>query len=504
MKRHAIYANVLIAILFIPIAVLLIAGAAPPVGQKPATEFPSFAKFWKSERARLQLADAVVEKFWPRVWAISGRNRLLYRIGLVDDDRIVSGDEGWLYYKPQFALYDCGRDALFEDKIDRFLFAAAVARLSGFDYTFTIAPNKATVVPQRLGSRARLYASCYADRRRRFVERLKLAGEPTIIDHGASLLAYGGKHEDLFFAADTHWTELGGALALQDLLVRARGSVPGDAVADYRPRPAPGRMVDPDLRHGMLLVPGKEQDVTAEGFGEHLARFGRIAGKTVVVHDSFYARMGPQFPKVYRDVRLLHVTRDAAKVTDAVRDAERIVVSGVERSMLNRFYDGPHDWKSPLGQDVVRRNALAADACHYDRLLTSAPDAAAASTTLRNVGFTSRDGYVPKTSDPMLIVNLDEALRQRDAICVRLELEVAARDTLTVYPERQRRKQGEPVYSHGWSLQIPLQPGANSVHLVVPHVVGAKRLRFDPVSSRQGFRIRAMSLGVLRRRLAAD
>ncbi|MEQ1671977.1 MAG: hypothetical protein ABL893_14045, partial [Hyphomicrobium sp.] len=447
-------------------------------------------------KARLQFADATIERFPVRKAAISARNRLLYGAGLIDDDRIVSGRDGWLFYKEQFVLYDCGKDDLFDDKIDRMFLVADVARLSSFDYTFAIAPNKATVLPEQMSERTKLYARCYSDRRKHFEQRLAAHGPGNVIDHGLTLKAVAANRRQLFLQSDTHWTMFGASYALRDLAMIGRGAAARDAVAsDFAVSPAPGNMVDPDLRVRMLLLSERERDVAAEGVQTFLAKHGAMAGRTVVIHDSFYARISPLVEKLYRDVSLLHVTRDEKKVAAAVRNAQRVVVSGVERSMLNRFYNGPHDWRSPLGQDILTRNSAAAGKCTYRENLAANVAAPVKRASLRNVAFNSGASYAPTTTDPMVIASLDAEAQKQPSVCVRIRLQVDAPSTLTIYPERSLPLAKQALYGHGHSIDVSLQVGVNTIQLIVPTAPSAKTLRIDPVAAKTEFKLLELSLG---------
>lgn len=498
LDRHLVLGGLLTALLFVPVLMLLATGPAPPYGQRPATDFPGFVKFWKSDKARQQLATAAVERLVARKHAIAFRNALLYRAGLIDDDRIVSGRDGWLFYKPQFDLYACGKDALFDDKVERMLMTAAIARLSGRDFTFAIAPNKATILPGQMSARTLLYARCYRQRRDRFAQLLAASGETAIIDHTRALEGYAGDKRSLYFATDTHWTEFGGSFALRDLVVRARAGS-GDDGSLYDPKPIAGKLVNPDLRHGMLLIHEQERDVVADRLDEYLARYGAIPGRTVVIHDSFYARIGPSLAKLYADVKLLHVTRDAAKVADTLPGAERIVVSGVERSMLNRFYNGPHDWTSALGLDVLKGNRAAAGQCVYGPDLARQANASPPVLTVRNATSTGDGAFKATTSDPMLLIALPELESRSPQVCLSATLHVPKAGKLAVYPERRRGSPREAIYSNGWSVEIALEAGRNDIALIVPNQPGAATLRLDPVSSVSDFRLEALAIGHLRR-----
>lgn len=501
MSRHLVLASMLVGLLYLPLLGLAVLGPEPAYGQRPATTFPKISAFMRKEKARLQFADAIVERIPVRKLAIANRNKLLYSAGLIDDDRVISGRDGWLFYKQQFLLYSCGKDELFDDKIDRMFLFAEVARLSGVDYTFAIAPNKASILPEQMSSRTRLYARCYADRRRHFEQRLAANGPRNIIDHGLSLKEYSGERTKLFLARDTHWTKFGGAFALRDLAVAGHEATRRAAIAqDYSVQPVPGPLVDPDLSAGMLLLTGQEQDVAADGIEAFLSRYGAMPGRTVVIHDSFYARIAPQVAKLYQNATLVNVANmDAAQyealVAEFLPKATRVVVSGVERSMLNRFYRGAHDWNHALSKDILARNAIAAGKCAYGKNRAAETSKAAANTALKNIKFLGDASYAPTTADPSFIVTLDEGNKELRAVCIKLRLDVSAPDVLSIYPERAGSAGKQPVYAFGNSIDIQLRTGINDIQLVVPHLAGATTLRIDPVGAKAHFKLVEISLG---------
>lgn len=370
MRRLSNIAQTLMFLSFIvlPLVWLAIHGSTAPYGRRDFTEFPNRLSglIGHSDRFRQNLASALFERSQATVWAITGRNWFLYRLaGYIDDDRIVSGKDGWLFHKDQFWRGRCLGDDLLMGGLDEMWVMSALAKAAGIDLIFSISPDKAWIYPERLHPRATAYVGCKLRTSARWRELAKNR-MPGLIDHGEVLLKAKSAGRRVYYPTDTHWTEAGQALASRQLAQRVYG-----IDAAHLPAPktvAARRGTRTDLRNAMLLQvtldlsPILDRAIERR-FGTMLPRQKRSA---LVIHDSFYGRHLWIMAPVFRSMDTVHINKDESTIHAAVLNAgDLVVVNSVERALFSRLGNGKYGMRGTLGRAILARNRQAATACTF-------------------------------------------------------------------------------------------------------------------------------------------
>jgi hypothetical protein len=345
-----------VAIAVAPLAALAIFGAASPYGQKPLAAFPTLASVATGKTGSLDnFGRAVLDRSPATELAILIKNLAGYRAtNYVDTNTIVSGLDGWLFFKEEFACLDAKQLAAGLQQIDSMI---QVAKASGLELIVGISPDKGSIYPEKLHPLAHRYWSCKLQNSHLW--RSLLAQHPDILDHAVPILAE--KERDpkakLYFYTDTHWTPYGAAWAFRQLIDAASGHRGGIALPDPH---RTGEMLErpTDMANQMLLLPGAEAydkiDMSVEG---DLARVANAPmRKTIVLHDSFYYVLRDSLAMNFPGIRFYHLESEIAQYSPVLEDADRIVVNSVERAFLGRTAaGGTLSWQSPLGRAILAR-----------------------------------------------------------------------------------------------------------------------------------------------------
>jgi hypothetical protein len=344
-----------------PVIVVLIFGPTDSYG-RPQTRFPAIGKVLLGKKGRFdQFGDAVLERSAVRRMAIQLRNWSSYHIvGFVDDEHVVSGNGGWLFYRAEF---DGGR-CLDQDLVAKRLRGLAVltdmAEASGIDMFVSISPDKSTIYPEALSTMMRGYWKCRVENiaaLRRIIKREL----PLAIDHAGPLLDEKARNPGvrLYYATDTHWTPYGSAVALRQLVaaVYPHAQIPPPRLSEVQEKST-------DLSR-LLLLPTKEKANTveplrAEDLGSEIA--DPRAPRTLIVHDSFYGSLRKQLLGLFSQQTVLHSIANDDDLGVDTMAAARIIVNLVERD-LEMWIEKKLNWDTSMPKAIVARNMRRAEDC---------------------------------------------------------------------------------------------------------------------------------------------
>jgi len=146
-----------------PTLIVLLFGLPDNYERRQFTPFPTLGHVFSDDNVgRKQLSDALIERFYPRKWAVSARNWLDWRVfGFLDTSTVVSGGNGYLFYKPSIVSRDCSDKDEITSSLQAYRLSMAMASAAGMNVLVTMSPNKATVERDSITGRAAIYAKCY-------------------------------------------------------------------------------------------------------------------------------------------------------------------------------------------------------------------------------------------------------------------------------------------------------------------------------------------------------
>lgn len=451
-----------------PIGWMLAFGLAKPYEQRAQTDIPDLMQTIAPEgEAREQLSDAIFERSDLRRIAINTKNRLMFEaLGFADAENVVSGAPGWLFYKPEIQAWNCGQLAANRMDVEAVVMLGEIAAAARLPFTLAIAPNKASVERDALQARAQLLADCYFETADHLEARLAEANLPSILHH-TPLLRARTENADAFFRTDTHWLPVTGLLAAGELM-RSMGR-PGFP-PDFQPA-TQSQARATDLRRMLLLPPNETvpvPDLSREPASSAIAA-NRIDGaKVLILHDSFYAQIEESLRSLMSEAQLLHIEDNSSEIPDAVARAERLVVSTVERALLQRVRsDGYMGWLSPVGRWVMDGADIAADQCLWDQAVDlPVSRLPPESHSARSFGETEE---VPVTPSFEVTAPAFAGV----ASCLRIDVEMALPDVAQVFFENN---DAEQRYLEQRSVRRELGAGVQRVQLIMPASAVGKRI----------------------------
>lgn len=476
------------AVVASPLLVLAVRGAVEPYGQREFTPFPPMEVLSTgSSGAFDQMASALLERSQLKKSAISIRNTVLLKIvHQYDHNNVVTGKDGWLYWKGDWFEGQCQKKYDVEMAVSRMDAMLDVAGASGIEMYFAIPPDKSTVYPEFLDPHFEKLWACKQQSADLLRSTIRTEA-PRVIDHLTSQLdaKRNSTGDRLYSKVDTHWTYVGAAIALRQLLVavfpEAKEIQPPALTGKMTLRPA-------DLETLMLLVGNGEAESEIDRPAETKAlssvkQFDQ-ASSTVILHDSFYKKIvGLTDP--FRHAFAVGLGAGQQEITNAILASNRLIVSRVERAVVESALTGPLSWPSPLGQALVARNELAARECGDFAPASGAPRLQAM--------VADANGYLTTAPDPQMVTTVPVSAGGGRTPCVRLHLMLKVPDTFEIYFSPHDGPDG--AFVAGRSIQLPLDAGDHAIALVLPDYLAGRSIRIDPGDSGQQTTMRDVEFG---------
>jgi hypothetical protein len=351
-----------ILFLLAPVASLLPFGAVEGYGRALA-EFPPLGKVLLGKKSRFdQFGNAVLQRSIVQRLAVQLRNGVSYRlVGFVDNERLVSGNDGWLFYRPEFTDGRCLDEGQTAARLRAFAVLMDVGRAAGIDMVMSMSPDKSTIYPEALNSRIRGYWRCRVENSAT-LRRLIRQELPDLIDHAEPLLVAKGRRPDiqLYYVTDTHWTQYGGAIALRQLLAALYPDARIPA-----PRLSPAIETKKTDLAKMLLLSIEEQGPRAEPLlarDINLPDNGRPAIQTLIIHDSFYGAIARQILDAFPDPAVMLPFNQGDRLRADGLVADRLIINAIERKFVTLEGD-VLAWDSDISIAIVNRNIQRAQDC---------------------------------------------------------------------------------------------------------------------------------------------
>jgi hypothetical protein len=211
--KYRVFSALCILLCLVPLVGLLIFGPAQPAANETLAGPPS----WTTADGAFNwdvlsdLSDYLGDRFALRQEMVTAWRTLLARtLGQSDEETVILGREGWLFYGETLDDYE-GLDPM----TDRQIFAAArclslmqeAAEGQGARFLFTVAPNKNTLYGSYMPTR---YPAAQGDSDLRRLAAELARENVAYLDLEALL---GDQNAVLYRRYDSHWTNAGAALA---------------------------------------------------------------------------------------------------------------------------------------------------------------------------------------------------------------------------------------------------------------------------------------------------
>ena len=459
-------------VLLAPVVSLACFGTVGNYGQQTHPDFPRADQLLRGKKGKWdQLGEAILHRTPAEKLAIRVRSWMSYRVvGFVDTEKIVSGENDWLFFRLEFGGGRCLNEAEVAASLRRLAVLSDIGRAAGIDMFIAMSPDKSTIYPEKLNRSMRGYWRCRTESVAA-VRRLMKLWAPMLIDHAAALLAEKARHPDLalFFTSDTHWSPYGAAIGLRHLLTQV---FPGEAMPS--PRLSGKTAARPTDLGLMLLSSSKEEFATLDPAPEaELKALNRDpAGyRTIVIGDSFYAAIKSSFKEIFPTGDMIEVRSDDTGVGPVVATADRLILSRVERSLIRSDAFGLEEWDNDIPLAILARNVGRAKNC---------------------TGFAGASPAGNELGDDGMLIAIPAGSAAR-LPCLRLTL--ANPGTLSI-------DLPDPVsgaFEPGRRLKVRAAPENPIVSLVLPGYASGARIRIQEEDEESPIAVRAIELGAIDR-----
>lgn len=484
----AIVTAAFVVIIASPLLVLAVSGTVEPYGRIPFTAFPPVeALSTSSSGAFDQLASALLERSQLKKTAITVRNTVLLKVvRQYDRNNVASGKDGWLFWKDDWFGGQCQKKYDVKMAVSRVGAMLDVASASGLEMYFTISPDKSTLYPEFLDPHFHKLWACKQQSADLLRSTIKTEA-PQIIDH---LTALQSEKENpagniLYGKADTHWTNFGAAVSFRQLLAAIFPDAKG-----IPPPALTGKMAHPpaDIETTMLLVgngyPETEIDTSAEIAALSSVKPFDRAGFTVILDDSFYNKVIGLTEPFRRGIEY-YLYADPQEIVKAILASDRLIVSRIERAVVDSVLTGPLSWPGALGQSLVARDELAAKECRDFAPVRGEPKLQAM--------VVDANGYRATASDPQMVTTVPVSGSSGKIPCIRLQLTLKNPDIFEIFFSPHSGEDG--AFAPGRSVQLPLGAGDHAIALVLPSYLAGRSIRIDPGDLGQETAMREVQFG---------
>ena len=476
-------------VLALPVLSLLLFGVVDAFG-RDHPDFPRLGQALRGKKHRLdQFGDAVLDRSAATFVAVKLRGWIGYRIvGFVDTPRIVSGEDGWLFYRAEFKAGDCRDPDHIAQRLRGLAALIDLGRASGLDLIMSVSPDKSSIYPEMLSGFSHRYWKCRLQNTAT-LQRLLRQEAPLMLDHAVPLLAQKARYPDipLYYKTDTHWTPYGGTVALRQLLAAI---FPGAVVPEARPV-GTERATRTDL--GRMLLLDIEYDIAATDLSPErdLRPLNRDpAGfRTVIAHDSFYAKIWPQLAAIFPDAVNVSLGNNGERAASEMMSADRFIINLVERSFVHHIDRGVVTWDAPMMVAIVERNRQRAQSCTgFDPIQ---------STEIASDGEAAADA---PAGDPGERIDIPRVAPDR-LPCLRLSLTATRPGVLEIALPNPATGAFEP----GRAFNYRIAPGSQTLGFVLPAYAAGTGVRLGMTGPGKKATLSAIEIGEIERpRLASS
>lgn len=463
-------------LLITPFTLFLLEVKPEPYEGRDFMGFPPYAELiHSSSDAREAAASAYIERSWYRYWAVRTRNFLFLKtLSSIDTERVVSGSNGFLFYKPSLLAHSCDVLDVVPTGLRGIELLLALAEPTRLRVFVTMAPNKATVQHEQLGGRAVLYAPCYLDVATALKEQIDAANSPALQSHESSIVRLGEYQGKIYYRSDTHWMPHALVGVAKDIYGFFMNAEPAgfESIDIVR-----GELYERGDLGKLLLLRQSEPSYTPDyrEFERVIDVVGKLDGKSVIIHDSFYNAIRADLDQLFASASYFHVDRTIEKgrqddLRSALAEAERVIANSVERHFLRRLRgNGALGMNSVLAEEVLARNQSTAD-----RLCDSI-EAGSGRYRVLHAKQKELGIYKANAPGPRILIDRQSASVHPDQFyCLKVRVSVDRALNPQVFIPRA----GDP-YSEIASLKFGQRPKKFTLKLLIPPQYAPDQIRVD-------------------------
>ena len=480
--------------LALPVVSIALFGGAGSYGRFAKSSLPSAQSFFAKHKARKQAADHIFQASPMKKAAISAKGELTYALGAVNTNTVISGEGDWLFVKAQFEPYRCENRKHLKRGLERLEVIASVAEISDIEVLFSISPNKYSIYPDKSGALGVNFSDCYHESLLLVRDTIaNYRAQNVILFHSALEKARAdGMH--VFRENDTHWTSAGGLYALAALSSHYLKDDLLSYLRTQKQKPEKNASIS-DMGNSMLLISRNDFDSVPSKIvvNKVSQRMSKESGRMLAIHDSFFAGVRPTLSKFFPKLRTNHFAKEINKLRTSLATHDNVLVNLVERNIFKHIQSSALGWNSPLGKEILKRNAAIASGCFTnddDDWLSSYRD------KLQMVNITENklgNVFVPTNTDPVIAADIS-GINHNGVVCVEVDMAIETNSTFGVFMANKSWPGSGPKWVPGRSIEKRLKAGSHKVQLLLPIGEDDDAIRIDPIDKKQSFIINGIKI----------
>ncbi|MCW2635566.1 MAG: hypothetical protein JWQ99_1933 [Blastococcus sp.] len=275
----------------------------------------------------------------------------------VEYPRVIEGEDGWLYFGGDVSNL-CVPVHSVADTMDRLDRLARMVEDSGRRFVLTVAPDKASIFPDRLPETF-LGSGCTAERRGQFWDAIRANPPAGYVDLRDPLLAEQERTgEPIYRQTDTHWAPRGAGIYVTELAraldpslldttkIVESGEISREGdLGKMIGRPNVDRFAGVGVERPGVVPTGRESlELPAMSLTTPVRSTNRTTGaplfqpRTLLLGDSFSNSSRGLLGPLFADISVLHneVASSSPQISaDAMADADVVIYEIVERTIAS-------------------------------------------------------------------------------------------------------------------------------------------------------------------------
>jgi len=352
MRFKWLYIAGFVVIIAMPLVLFVVGMRPEAIENRPLAPLPSLAPGDLAQSDTYAgLSDYVLDRLPGRDAAVELDATIDYRLlGQSPSSDVLIGSDGWIFLTDAVDG-DCITAEQARDLVDEIERASLIVTATGRRLVFAVAPSKASIYPDRLGSEADR-AVCSA--KTRDLVRSELDRRPGVAVTAWDELAAAADERQVFHRHDTHWNAWGASVFAPLVVDAVEPGRPGDSTVSQTGAVA----YEGDLTR-LLGIPWSEDapvvvterqglaeaertvidlkhDHTATATNRPLSDTPLVESPTLLLHDSFGISVVKHLTPFFADFTAVKETHiDYEYVRPLLEHADTILVEKVERFLVS-------------------------------------------------------------------------------------------------------------------------------------------------------------------------
>ncbi len=354
---NAFIVSFFMAVLLLPILLYLLGVRAEPFEERSLSNAPEFRVDRLLEPAFYkELNDFLSDANPVRETAVVANARFSnWVFGDVISRQVIAGKNNWLFFR-QTVTSKCADPGDLRNQIENFAGLLSAISEKGIETHVTIAPDKASIYPEKLSREAELASYCANKNRESIRLMMSEHSQINFLDSWNLLTEKKTDSEHLLYSTDdTHWTEYGSTAYVAELVKEFASELSWAGIEKTgleKVKPDLSRMAgmyyerDRSAVHFIRGARHNRNPSNVNIFGQpqylihntSTSNSPMVSRKVLFLHDSFLYVAWDQVAQFFSDVLYLHWSAlSPEQFASLVSEADIVIIESVEREIYDRL-----------------------------------------------------------------------------------------------------------------------------------------------------------------------